>query len=347
MADCYAARYQVVHKPELLEEAEKLALRANLQDAETPEALSAMGTVQRITGRNEPAENSFRRALQLEGGWVPARFGLALVLERNGRFEEAEGQLRHCCTLRSEWSAVYAILGRFYLRRGRLNDAVDYFRRALDRSPDDVRNHSDLGAALQYLGRTNEAIAVYRRAIEIRPYYAALCNLGTLYRDSGRPSEAAAAFRDALAENDQDYLVWKALGVTSQELGQLDRMREAMIRAITLAEEIVEANPRNGVVLAHLAEMYCALGDHLTARLRIERGLALNERWLEVEISAAAVYLDLSERELFLRHLRTALELGFTPDAIRREPAFRSALEWEEVRALLREFEERTKTEEE
>ena len=64
----------------------------------------------------------------------------------------------------------------------------------------DAADHSNLGALLRALGKPTEAAAAYRRAIALDPHFAAApYNLGNLLCDAGRLDEAEAAYRAALA----------------------------------------------------------------------------------------------------------------------------------------------------
>ncbi len=60
----------------------------------------------------------------------------------------------------------------------------------------DAADHSNLGALLRALGKPSEAASAYRRAIALDPQFAAApYNLGNLLCDAGALSEAEAAYR--------------------------------------------------------------------------------------------------------------------------------------------------------
>ncbi|MDM7914620.1 MAG: tetratricopeptide repeat protein, partial [Candidatus Eisenbacteria bacterium] len=340
LAETWWARHMETHEERWKDKAEEAALRAHTIDPSSAAVLTAMGTTQRHTGRTELAEASFREALEQDPSWVPARIGHALSLESAGRYEEAEAELERCVRQRSDWAETHAVLGRFCLRRGRMAEAIAHIFDAVDRAPDDSRSYSDLGAALQYEGRIGEAIEAYRAAQAIRPNYAALCNLASLYRDTDRPEEAVEVLEEALRLQDHDFLVWKALALTLLVLGRdPERTRHAFLRSIELAEAAAAENPRDAVVLAQLAELYLEVGDRTAARLRIQRALSLGGGWVDVEVSAASVCWETGDREGCLAHMEAALKLGFRASALRRDRAFRECVQSEGVAALLRRYE--------
>ena len=80
----------------------------------------------------------------------------------------------------------------------RHQEAEGHFKRSIDLKGNVSRTHADYAELLHHMGRKEEAETEYRTALEIDPSNAiAIMNLGTLFRDTGRFSEATELYQKA------------------------------------------------------------------------------------------------------------------------------------------------------
>ncbi len=131
----------------------------------------------------------------------------------------------------------------------------------------DAADHSNLGALLRALGRPVEAAAAYRRAIALDPHFAAApYNLGNLLCDAGSAGDAEAAYRAALKARPDYPEALNALGTLLQRRGNLADAADAFRAATQHAPRWVEPQTNLGVALLGL-ERYDAAQQALQAAL--------------------------------------------------------------------------------
>jgi tetratricopeptide (TPR) repeat protein len=144
-------------------------------------------------------------------------------------------------------------------------------------------------------------------------------------------------FEQAIAMRDNYYLWWGNLGDAYYWApGERERAEGAYRRAIALAEEQLQVNPRDAVVLQDVARYYAIVGDDAAARRSIASALDLAPSDIYVLRSAAFVHAALGEREEAITSLLAAIEGGDSVAEIsvdpmfaelRRDPRLRRALE--------------------
>jgi tetratricopeptide (TPR) repeat protein len=152
----------------------------------------------RDPARLDDAANFYRRAIEVDGRFAGARFGLATVLTRQGRPAEAIPHYEAAVAGWPDHEEARYNFGQALSATGRLAEAVAQYDAALRLRPDDVDAHTAMGHALVRLGRAAEAIAHFARAAELTPGVAsAHGNLGAAMANAGRVGEALPHFERA------------------------------------------------------------------------------------------------------------------------------------------------------
>ena len=117
-------------------------------------------------------------------------------------------------------------------------------------------------------GRPDEAIARVRQALAEDPEIVeAYMLLGNFLKKAKRPDEAIAAYRQALARDDEHQGALFSLAVAYKDQGRLDEARAGFERARDL-------DPKNGKVLWQLADLWMRKGDPQKAEAVIQDALA-------------------------------------------------------------------------
>jgi tetratricopeptide (TPR) repeat protein len=128
-----------------------------------------------------------------------------LILTQIGRWPEAEAALRKAVAISPNDANVLNALGLIaWQRDGHLDEAAAYFSKALGvhTEADDFNAsvHSNLGAVYGQQGRFSDAIAQFQNAVQIAPGDPEyLTNLATAFRALGRIDDARRALQAALA----------------------------------------------------------------------------------------------------------------------------------------------------
>ncbi|MCS6860245.1 MAG: tetratricopeptide repeat protein, partial [Abditibacteriales bacterium] len=260
------------------------------------------------------AIESFRRAVEMQPGFVPAQFHLGVMCAEVGRTEEAKAALE--CVLSREPAHIEACerLADLYAREGRLADAIAlyerllaenpdceaahcnlgnllsavdieraivHYRRALALNPQRAETHNNLGVALARCGELAQAEEHYLTALRLQPNYAeAHSNLGTLRFEQGNIDAALRAFQRAIAEK-PDYLnAYLNLGDVL-----LQRAREAesatlsaadVERALECYEKAATLNPRHPLPFFKIGRLYLECNAPEAGILALQRAVQLD-----------------------------------------------------------------------
>ena len=112
------------------------------------------------------AEESLRRALQVNAQLAKTHFFLGTVLKTFGRYDEAAGHLRTASDKYPRDRVVLNQLGRVLFLQRQYKDAVAAFERVLQIDPEDLQAHYNLMLCYRGLGQTEQAArseVLYRR----------------------------------------------------------------------------------------------------------------------------------------------------------------------------------------
>jgi protein O-GlcNAc transferase len=182
------------------------------------------------SGRTAEALSAFLSILSERADFDAARASAATVLMATDRSRAAVDLLREGLAQRPS-PELLAKLGAALREAGDLTAAADALRaarRAGDENPD-VTN--DLAVVCAGLGRTDEARALFHELLDRDPGGATTWfNLGLFELQNHRQSEAAVAFRRAVALDPSYGDAWNALGATlvnADKAAALDAWRRA------------------------------------------------------------------------------------------------------------------------
>ncbi len=165
-------------------------------------------------------------------------------------------------------------LGRIRYSLQRFQDAADCFQRALVLSPRSVKAENNLGLAYEGLNRTADAVAAYRQAIAWQqdsphPSEQPLLNLGIALLHQGNLSEAQDMLTHAAAIAPRDPAIREQLGHLYLQLNQLGNAQQQFEQAIALS-------PQNPALHFLLGRVYRAEGDEQKAKVEFARSAALS-----------------------------------------------------------------------
>jgi tetratricopeptide (TPR) repeat protein len=296
---------------------------------------ACLGQVLFGTGEYQQAAQEYERAVQLEPTNDEAIRGLANTFDKLGNTRQAEVTYRKAIALRPNNWLTYNSLGGFYSAHGRYPEAAEMFAKVVLIAPDSFRGWSNLGGTYVNEGRYQEGIETVQHSISIRPTYRAYSNLATAYFDLRRFDDAAREYTLALQQDDRDYVVWGNLGDACDYSGDKAGASAAYRKAITLARESLEVNPKDARTLGNLALYYSDIKDGKLASQTIDRALQFAPSDLDVLLDAALVHNSSGDIEQTLHRLKRALKQGLSPETVRDAPAFDKLRGDARFRALL------------
>ncbi|MEO8727044.1 MAG: protein kinase [Acidobacteriaceae bacterium] len=329
LGNAYRLKNNIDPNAQWTEEASAYLKKATELDASLPAAYVALGRLHSATGNNDLALQEFARALKINPRDPDALSGLAHAYVNTGRIADAEAAFKKAAALRPDYWDSYNSLGQFYEEQNRNQEAVAAFRKVVELTPDNAAGYSNLATAYMGIGdaKSNaEAEAALKKSIALAPSYAAYGNLGALYNDEKRWAESVHATRQALAINDQNYVVWQNLMGAYLALHDKKAAAEARAKATALLEKYVVLHPQDAGAQSALADFYAA--DHLRekALMHMETALALNPKDPSVLADIAEAYEDLGDRKQALEYARLSLQNGNKMDDLQSRTALASLL---------------------
>ena len=246
---------------------------------------------------------------------------MVALYEAKGELSEAEATYRKAIERRPSYWGGYNELGRLYYAMGRYPQAEAMFQKVVELTPDNLRGYGNLGGIYHLAGKDDLAEATLRKSIAIKPTGEALSNLGTIQFYRGHYADAARSFETAIHLGSAEYkLLYNLAAAYSLLPDEKAKAAAAWRRAVEAAERERTVNPKDGPLLADLADGYANLGETAKARATLAEALALGARDVNVMFQAGSVYETLGERAQALAWVQKALESGYSREEILRVP---------------------------
>ncbi|MBI2813688.1 MAG: tetratricopeptide repeat protein [Opitutae bacterium] len=273
------------------------------------------------TGQYEQAVAEAQMALRLDPANADAARTLARSYARLNRAAEAEATYQRVIARNPDNSRAHSDLAVFYWLAGRNAEAERHFLRVAELIPDNYIVYRNLGGLYVMMGRREKAAEFLQRSLDLKASAPALSNLGTLRFQEGHYAEAATLFERAHSLAPRDHVLLGNLGDALRHLpGRSAEARPVYERAIQLAEDFLQVNPKDPAARASLAR-YCAFSGNLPRALaEIEQARSLAPANLPIMISAALVFERAGQRDQALASLLRALKEGYARADIEKNP---------------------------
>ena len=249
-----------------------------------------------------------------------------VALRALDRLDEAEESFRRALELDPDHQNALHNMAEMRKGQGRFADSVRWYREVLDIDPKSARANSGMGDALTRLGRHEEAIQTYRGIFEADPEYApAHAGIGFALLGLKRYGEARDALARAISlqpDSPANADRHVAMGRASQELGLMETAEEHYERALEIDSRNVEALDSFGVLRFQQQRYEEAL--HFYQAL-----IEIGEANARVHANVAATLYSLERPDEALRSLDRAFALdpalartgfGEMRDALRQGP---------------------------
>jgi len=279
-----------------------------------------LGRLYTETGKNDLAAQELDKALQLDHRSAEAYYALATLYDKQGRSADVEPNYQKAMALAPDDWRFPDNLADYYMRHGNLEKALELSKQAVGLTPDNPRALNNLGRIYHRLDRLDEARAAFEKSGQIEPTFIHYNNLAVVLDESGKPQEAAAAYRKALEIRSTNYTVWGNLGFTLAKIpGREAESQEAFQKAIALGEELRKSQSKDPELLSILGRYYAVIGDAGKSIPLLRQATALAPETPQVLLRAADSYEYLHRRGDALAWLAQALAHGLLPSAIERE----------------------------
>ena len=287
-------------------------LQKMLNREASPEGYNTAGVMYYQSQRIDEAITAFKRALQINPRYQPAKNNLHQLYREQGiaalgneTYPAAISFFSQALQLDPTDSTLYNLTGEVYARNGDQQNAIAEYKKALQFNPSDTdakqnlaRSYNNLGVQLTQSQRWEEAIDAYQQARQLMPDLASVkTNLTDLYwkrantlRQQGNLDLAIEAYRELLAFDSG------ALDAHNL-LGDLYFQKRDYPQAIHEFSAVFAANTENPQARNNLIAVYHKYGQVLDNQKRydqaiaqLEAGLVLAPAHINLRLSLAYVY---------------------------------------------------------
>src|SRR5882724_8283760 len=130
--------------------------------------------------------------------------------------------------------SFYFIKGKHLSHSGDHHAAIQAYQQSINSDPKFARTYVELGTSYLALEKYSEAEAAFKQAMAIDDDACASCGLGVVYHRQGRELEAAKSLKRAISLNPNDTCPYDRLGRMYYDLGQYPESIEAFRQEIKL-----------------------------------------------------------------------------------------------------------------
>jgi superkiller protein 3 len=261
-------------------------LGATTLDLENAFVHLAVGKIFEVNGQYDQAAKAYRRALEFDPAYGPARFALIQAEinrgNRDGAIAEAkrlaaeggvspeinrlvgEDAVRHqdyataIPFLEKATQSLpgnadgWALLGRAYHGVGRYDDAAEAYKKTVDLLPDNTSYRATYGLILGQAGDLEGGLVQLQKVTGTPGYKdaAGWTNLGWIYRNLDKAPESIAAYQKALELDPK--LVQAALG-----LGWAYQYTKSYDKAIEAYQKALQIDPKEATGDANFGMAWC------------------------------------------------------------------------------------------
>lgn len=229
LADCYQVPAHPLPPRERMPLAKTAAIKALQLDDTLVEAHTTLARVLFAYDWDWPAaEKEFKRAIELNTRYAPARQWYGGYLSATGRFREADAEKRRSLELEPLSLAINFEVGlAFYFSRN-YDQAIDQFQKTMELDANFPPPHALLGSAYEQKGMFEEAIAAFQRAITVTPQRGiaraqAIAGLAHTYATSGRKTEARKILAELQTLSEHSYVPATDMALVYAGLGDKDK----------------------------------------------------------------------------------------------------------------------------
>jgi non-specific serine/threonine protein kinase len=216
LADAYALLgfYGYLPPREVMPKAKEAARRALEIDEKLAEAHCSLGYIHTIFDWEwDKARREFRRSLELNPNYGPARYWYSVWLWFMGRFEEALSEVRRGLQIDPLSVHMHTQLSCVLLALQKYAEASEQLLQALELEPDFASARSILGIAYYFQSRVEDAIREIQIAIDLsdRDQWP-VAFLGQVYAATGdrKRAEAILVELEGRAQNEYVHASWIA-----------------------------------------------------------------------------------------------------------------------------------------
>ncbi len=296
------------------------AQQAERLSGNLPEVHLSLGSVYSSTGKNTQAVTELKRALELAPNSDEAYRNLGEAYRLSGQSDEAIAAYQKAVAANPYYWTNHTALGNEYLRLGDNAKAIPEFKKVVELAADNPMGYEGLGSVYLREGMWGEAIPQLQKALALAPDAPTYSNLGTAYFFLKDYNQSTKMYEKAVEMTPDDEGLLGNLGDSYRWSGHSDQASAAYGKAISLAFQELQVNPRSAAIMGDLGLLYAKKGDAANALQYTNQARAISPDEVQLMYSEALVKTMIGQPEEALKSLRLALEKGYSAQEAWNDP---------------------------
>ena len=336
LTEAYLDRYKYDKNIVWLDSASAFNEKSKLLNENLTLVHIASGMLLNEKGEFETAVSEFKKVIDQDKYNFEGYNGLALAYQSLNLNKKAEQTYILSIKLKPVFWVGYNKLGIFYYSHGKFNLALEQFKKVVELTPDNTFGLNNLGAVYMFLEKWDSAKSTFNHVIKLQPDYSAYSNLGSIYFfHEENYKNAAEMFRKALKLDSSDYLMW---GNVASAYCQIPEYKNKSVfyfkRAIDMAKNNLNVNPRDAAALSTLASYYSMIGDPDKSLQFLNKALKIAPDDVNIEESSIVTYETLGKRDSALKLSEDILKKGFPISKLEKSPDLKEMIKDERFETL-------------
>lgn len=282
--DALFVKAQILTQENNSSEAETIYNKILSIDPKHTQTLQGLAQIRSAQQDYGATETLLKQSADIDEADIKSRLTLVSFYINRKEFDKAEEQLKKTAELNPESADIQMILGNFYFRMKNESSAEQAYKKAIELAPDNIKAYMTLAGFYDITGNDDKALITYEKAISIQPDNDSARITFARFHYNNRNMEQAEKlvseilavrpkfyparlmksefllfrmqFQDALkiledlsVEEPKDARVHYFMGLSQIGLGQNDRAKASVVKA-------VELNPDYELAHLLLAEIY-------------------------------------------------------------------------------------------
>ena len=314
------------------------AQQAERLSGNLPEVHLSLGAVYSNTGKNAEAIAELKKALELAPNSDEAYRNLGDAYSRSGQSEDAIASYQKAITANAYNWANHIALGKAYLELGDSAKALPEFQKVTEIAPDNPNGYTDMGSLFLREGKWSESIPQFQKALSLAPDADSYSNLGTAYFFLKNYDQATKMYEKAVEMRPNDEVLLGNLGDSYRWSGHSEQAVTAYGRAISLAFQELQVNPRSASIMGDLGLLYAKKGDAANALQYTKQARAIKPDDVQLLYSEAQVRTLIGSPEEGLKLLKLALEKGYPAQEAWNDPELQKLQALPQYSQLVKEY---------
>jgi tetratricopeptide (TPR) repeat protein/tRNA A-37 threonylcarbamoyl transferase component Bud32 len=338
LADSSLRMYSTSKESIWAQKATLAAQQAERLSNQLPEVHLSLGSVYSATGKYTQAVTELKRALELAPNSDEAYRNLGDAYKASGQSNDAIASYQKAVDANSYNWLNHLALGKADFEFGDNPKALLEFQKVTELAPENPMGYGDIGSVYLRQGKWSEAIPHFQKALSISPDSPTYSNLGTAYFWLKRYDESVKMYQKATEMTPNNEELFGNLGDAQRWSGHSEQAAAAYDKAISLAFQQLQVNPRSAGTMGDLALYYAKKGDAANAQQYIQQARAISPDDIYLMYSEAQVKTLIGKPEEALKSLRLALEKGYAAQEAWNDPELQKLQALPQFSQLVKQF---------